>query len=208
MTETPGVFVAIPTHDGRVHCQTMAGCLQALQSPEVLVQIDQMGGSFLPILRDKLTRRFLDSPATHMLCVDSDIGWGVEHLLKLLAVGRDFVSGVYCKKQENLEIPVKTTGVTDGPLAECEYVPGGFMLVTRECVERMVGRYRDLAYNTELGTTWALWLPTLEHPTGYDGEDVAFCRRWRKMGGSIWMHSGVVVDHYGERRYSPLMKLQ
>lgn len=201
----PTVCIVIPTHDGRVHCQTMAGCLQAVIELPGRVRVEKAGGSFLPILRDRLTRTFLDSEASYMLCLDSDIGWASSDLVKLLETEKDMVSGVYTKKQKDREIPAKQLkgGAVEGPLLECEYVPGGFLLVSRAAVERMVGAYRDLEYRADVGRLWGLWYPSFDRETGYDGEDVAFVRRWRKLGGKVWLHTGVVLSHWGEQCYLP-----
>lgn len=199
----PTIFLATPLHDNRVHVQYMAGVLQALTAFAGRIRVDTQTGSFLPRSRDLLTSRFLDSPASHMLCVDSDIGWAPADAQKLLDSGKEFVSGCYAKKQPNREIPARLTGETDGSLRGCEFVPGGFLLLARECVERMVGAYRQLTYNTPHGVTWALWQSPQTPGHIGEGEDVAFCRRWREIGGQVWLHAGVVVRHYGEACYDP-----
>lgn len=138
-----------------------------------------------------------------MLCVDSDIGWTAADVQALLDVGVDVISGTYCKKQPNREIPARLIGDTDGVVKEAEYVPGGFLLVTRAAVERMVGAYRHLMYQTHRGPAWALWAEMFETGESYSGEDVSFCRRWRAVGGKIWIHTGVVLKHTGDQVFTP-----
>ena len=162
------------------------------------ITFEVQGGSFLPRNRDILTTRFLDSEATHMLCIDSDIGWTPGHAQTLLDSGKEFVSGCYPKKQPDREIPAKLTGRNEGLLWEAEHVPGGFLLLSRAVVERMVGAYRKLEYTSGPHRCWALWAPLFENGGSYDGEDVAFCRKARTIGIEIWLHQGVVLKHYGE----------
>lgn len=164
------------------------------------IACEVQSGSFLPRNRDVLTARFLDSGASHMLCVDSDVGWQPEHAQLLLDSGKDFISGCYPKKQANREIPAKLTGVREGDLWEAEYVPGGFLLLSRACVERMVGAYRNLEYQAGPMRCWALWASMFEN-NSYDGEDVSMCRRATAIGIKIWLHQGVVLDHHGEYTY-------
>lgn len=196
----PSLFVATPLHSGWLHHGYVAGALQAVSVFAGRIAFEVQNGSFLPRNRDILTTRFLDSGASHMLCVDSDIGWLPEHAQALLDSGKAFVSGCYPKKQPDRAIPGKLTGRREGLLWEAEHVPGGFLLLARSVVERMVGAYRKLEYTTgESGhRCWALWSPLFEYGGSYDGEDVAFCRRWRDIGGEIWLHQGVVLKHYGE----------
>ena len=197
----PRLLVTCPIHDGKLHYRWVAGALDAKTDFAGRIRFDVQIGSFLPRNRDLLTSGFLRSDATHMLCIDSDIGWRSDQIQKLIDADRDFVSGVYCKKNSSREIPAHLTGKHEGDLYEAEYVPAGFMLLRRAVIERMVEAYADLHYTAINADHWALWSSLFEQGASYDGEDVAFCRRWRKIGGQIWIHRGVVVDHYGDACY-------
>ncbi len=165
---------------------------------------DTMVGSILPRNRDILTAKFLDSPATHMLCIDSDIGFTPDDVEALLDTGLDFIGGCYPKKQPDREIPARLNGKIENGVLGVEYAPAGFLMLSRECVERMVGAYRKSEYATEHGRAWALWSPPVVAPgTPYVGEDIAFCNRWSEIGGSIWIHPGVVLSHHGDHCYMP-----
>jgi hypothetical protein len=68
----------------------------------------------------------------------------------------------------------------------------------------MAGAYRNLQYQVKgFGLITGLWSPTFEQGVSYAGEDVAFCRRWRQLGGEVWLHRGVVLEHYGETVFTP-----
>jgi hypothetical protein len=218
----PSFYLCTPTHDGKVHVPYHQGCLRATVAFPGRLSVAHRAGPILPRNRDLLTDGFLDSPATHMLCVDSDIGFGPEQILALIETGKPFVSGTYSKKQEVREIPADYTGRTEGstfetlfsngkrgqpierPLWEAKHVPAGFMLIERAVVQRMAGAYRNLQYHVKgIGLITGLWSPTFDEGKSYAGEDVAFCRRWLALGGEIWMHRGVVLDHHGEMAYLP-----
>src|SRR3954468_20823443 len=92
-------FRATPLHDGRVHHGYLAGAVQMSAAAPGQLIVSTYTNSFLPVSRDLLTAQFLRSPATHMLCVDSDIGWTPADVEKLLQANRDFVSGIYARKQ-------------------------------------------------------------------------------------------------------------
>lgn len=205
----PSLFIATPIHSGQVHYAYMAGCLSAARDFAGRYAVEVYKSSFLPRSRDILTAAFLRSGATHMLWVDSDIGWNAKQAQTLLDTGRDFVSGVYAKKQPDCLPPIHLLDptVTERGLLEASSVPGGFLLLSRACVERMVGAYHDHDYNTEHGKAWALWAMEFVPGKSYGSEDVAFCHRWRAIGGRIWVHPEVVVSHYGEREFLPKTKL-
>jgi len=201
MTES-SLFVATPLHDGSVHHTYMLGALSALRAFPGRIRMDAQIGSWLPASRDFLTARFLESGASHMLCVDSDIGWTGEDAQKLLDTGLDFVSGVYCKKQPDRQVPAEVLSV-DGDIAECSHVPAGFLLVSREAVETMVREYPTLGYMSQSTRLAGLWWPA----TPAEGEDVAFCRKWRALGQRIYMRLDVRLKHAGQLSYEPGEKL-
>ncbi len=198
------LFVCTPLHDGKVHHQYLIGALQSMQQFSGRIRFEAQVGSFLPRNRDVLTSRFLESKASHMLCVDSDIGWSSSDAQALMDADKDFVGGVYCKKQQSREIPAVLLGGREGDLWLADYVPAGFILVSRACIERMYGAYRNLQYSiANFGYVTALWSSLFVDGQSYDGEDVSFCRRWRKLGGEIWLHQGVTLKHYGEMAFVP-----
>src|SRR3954466_10602580 len=90
----PVFFLATPLHDGRVHHTYLAGAVQMSAAAPGQLIVSTYTNSFLPVSRDLLTGQFPRSPATHMLCIDSDIGWTPADVEKLLLANRDFVSGI------------------------------------------------------------------------------------------------------------------
>ncbi|HEY1534397.1 MAG TPA: hypothetical protein VGF76_10270 [Polyangiaceae bacterium] len=197
----PVFFLATPLLDGRVHQAYLAGALQMTSAAPGQLLVSTYAGSFLPVNRDILTARFLRSHATHMLCIDSDIGWGPGDVEKLLKANQDFMSGIYSRKQPDGAPASVLLDTREGELIECLHAAAGFLLLTRACVERMVLAYPELAYKTPVGPAWALWSPTFSGKPY--GEDTSFCARWRALGGRIWAHSQVVLKHYGETVYLP-----
>lgn len=212
-TETPSttrVFVATPVRDGRVHAAYMMGLLKYSKNRECEISL-RMGGS-LPQARDELTALFLASTSTHVLFVDSDIQWEPEQVQMLIDADVDIVSGCYTRRQDKPEIPARLTGERqgkDGELWEAEYVPAGFLLIKKAVIERMCGAYITMQYRTNGGLRTALWAETFGAGSyggisSYSGEDIAFCERWRKIGGKIWLHQAVLLPHVGEKTYMPI----
>lgn len=203
LSQSQSIFVAIPLHDGKIHGSCVAGLLQTQIAYSGRCQFETLTGSFLPKSRDILTSKFLDSQATHMLCVDSDIGFGPQHVNSLMDCDVDFVSGVYGQKTSTREVPARLNGEANGFLLGANHVPAGFILLSRQCVERMVGAYRKLEYSTPHGNCWALWSSIFQPGQEYCGEDVAFCNRWKAIGGDIWIDPEVQLKHFGDHCYLP-----
>jgi hypothetical protein len=199
---TPNLFIATPLHDARMHQAYTAGLLNAWQS--LPCQWSACNGTGLMRQREVLVGSFLKTDCTHLLWVDSDIGWGAGDAVRLLETGKDFIGGCYARKNAARDLPVVLTGNREGALYEATHVPTGFLLVSRSTIERMIEAFPELRYDDAgtKSTLTALFLQQLGEGT----EDLAFCRRWRQIGGQVWLHSGVVLPHYdGNTPYWPDM---
>jgi hypothetical protein len=206
----PTIYLGTPSHSGefpfeyvQAHCTTVR-LLGARVDPHVIQS------SWLPRSRDLIVSRFLASGRDYLLSVDSDIGWATSDIEELLAAKRELISGAYCKKDGRGKVVVTLApGETWSceRLLRCDTVPAGFFLMARAAAERMTERYRPLRYRTDEGEeTTALHWPffDLGAPWGTAwGEDSSFCRRFREIGGEIWMHPGVVLRHVGRHVFLP-----
>jgi hypothetical protein len=55
--------------------------------------------SLVPNARNVLTHQFLESNATHLMWIDSDIGFNATDIVSMLIADRDIVCGIYPKKE-------------------------------------------------------------------------------------------------------------
>ena len=97
------MLIATPTLDG-CFCGAYVGGL--MNSVRVLSQagvgVDWVYFSHAPVLstvRAQIVPRFLDSGASHLLCVDADQGWRGEDVLRLLSHNAPFVTAAYARWQ-------------------------------------------------------------------------------------------------------------
>ena len=87
------------------------------------------------------------------------------------------------------------------------YAGTGFLLIRRNAIERMVAAYPETRYAAiqthplppdPSRNQYALFDCMIEPETGiYLSEDYAFCRRWRDIGGRIWLDTEGVLTHTG-----------
>ena len=81
----------------------------------------------------------------------------------------------------------------------------GFMLIKREAIMKMIDAYPELYFNNDLNLDaefekWTYLLFDVMHEEEtkrYLSEDYAFCRRWQKIGGEVWLDPIVNLDHVG-----------
>lgn len=96
-----------------------------------------------------------------------------------------------------------------GPMVKTHYAGTGFMLISRGALERMVKAYPETAYrridaaNGETGSpAYALFDGSIDPETGtYQSEDFTFCRRWRDIGGEVWLDTSINLTHAGRAAF-------
>lgn len=184
------LYVATPLYNGQIGVMYLRGALDVQRAFPGAQFVDEVG-TYLAINRQILTERFLASSASHLLFVDSDIGWNAKNVQALLDADVDMVSGVYLQRNGERIIPAEPIGGKDPErpeLIECYMVPAGFLLLRRAMLERMTQAYAGLP----------LWSMNYTAERGYVGEDVHFSRQWRAIGGRIWLQPKAIVDHVGE----------
>lgn len=173
-----------------------------------LVLAEMAYSSDVVIARTMLFGSFLRSRHTHLLLIDDDMGWKPDDVLRMLHQKKDFIAvagprkvnppsfAVSCENDDGTPGGVDidpTTGLLTGPLN----VGMAFTLLSRACVERMAQSYADLEIVTADGrTNYGVFLPMIQNRKYY-GEDFAFCKRWRAIGGQIFIDSSVNLDHVG-----------
>lgn len=94
---------------------------------------------------------------------------------------------------------------TEGFIEVAE-APNGFMVVKRNVFLAMMQRYPELNYvpdgppNNPLAPLhWRFYDCMIDPDSGrYLSEDFAFCRRWRDMGGKVWVDLNCKLNHLGQ----------
>ncbi len=100
--------------------------------------------------------------------------------------------------------------VEDG-FAAARYAGTGLQLLKRCVLPRMVAAHPELRFRTihtlegdqpRSENLCALFDPEIDADTGaYLSEDYAFCRRWRALGGDIWLDLRSKITHVGADQF-------
>src|ERR1700733_12721152 len=100
---TPTVFIATPMYEGMAAAIYTASMVQL---PAIFLRnrVDSLyastsSESLVPNARNVLTHQFLESRATHLMWIDSDIGFNAMDIISMLIADRDIVCGIYPKKE-------------------------------------------------------------------------------------------------------------
>ncbi len=103
-----------------------------------------------------------------------------------------------------LEPPERQT--RDG-FATAQYAGTGFQLIRRSVFETLIAAHPELHFKSvhtiareapRSDNLYALFDCQIDPQTGaYLSEDYAFCRRWRSLGGTIWLDLESTLTHVG-----------
>lgn len=207
-------MIATPAFGGNVAIPYMLSFLQTcsiLAEQKIDVQpLVVASSSLLVAERNRIIQAFWDSDCTHLLCIDADLGWAAQAVPAMLATEKDFVAGVYPARSKTHEFifrPIKNEqgfiiqDETHKHLLKMEYIPAGFMLISRNAIEKMRNHHPNLYYepkdkrnNPEPGYCF---FNTEVYEGEFWGEDFVFCRKAMEAGVDIWVDPLIQFDHAG-----------
>ncbi len=233
----PMVFIATPCFGGLVsqhYMQSVISLIQFASRANFDATLALLGhDSLITRSRNTLVSQFLNTPeATHLLFVDADIKFEAGQVYEMLRFDQDFVAGIYPLKVIDWSGPAIARAATAretfqaAPLlyagtlctgSDCErrgrfataiYCGGGFMLLKRQVIERMIAAYPESRYqslhvysnysNAASTVSYALFDCMIDKDTGtYVSEDFSFCQKWRDIGGKIWLDTEGRLTHIG-----------
>ena len=186
--------------------------------------------SFYPIFFESLVSRarnaavahFLEDPEnTHLLFIDSDIIFEPDDVFKLLRADKEVVAGIYPKKYivwdrlknnpeaERVDFPMGgTLTMTEDNLIELDYLPTGFLLISRIAIEKIIAAHPELKYKNDIDgymsagdNFYDLFKVGIRNGI-YESEDWGFCSLWKGVGGKVLIHPDINVKHLGWHEYS------
>ena len=209
------LFIAIPAYDGKLNIKTAFALAQLMPkalSLGVSVFLSDMSGcSIITMARNSLVNEFLKTDATDMLFIDADVIVTPDDVLRLLAqhTGRDVTAGMYPRRAKDkrffLDIAFDEKGdfVFDGSLMKVNRVGTGFMMVSREIIEKMISAHPEWQYQNKEGDgTVAALFDFAIKDGNFVGEDYLFCDRVRELGGEIWVDVDISLPHIGTEAFT------
>jgi len=234
----PMVFIATPCFGGLVsqhYMQSVISLIQFASKANFDAALALLGhDSLITRSRNTLVSQFLNTPgATHLLFIDADISFEAAQVYEMLRFDQEFVAGIYPLKVIDWSNPALKRAATgreafqtapllyvgslcdgneserDGRFATAIYSGGGFMLLKRQVIERMIAAYPECRYssvhaysNAKTAESYALFECMIDKDTGaYVSEDFGFCQKWRDIGGKIWLDTEGKLTHIGSYNF-------
>jgi hypothetical protein len=223
------VCFAIPTITGDMRCETFKNLMEAvLMLKELNIETDLLilaNCPVLPVARNTLVAMFMADPeATDLFFLDYDVGFDPAAVVKLLHRPEEIIAGAYRVKVDDrteFSVVIKTRDgqpigkvISEEPplaIVEADFLATGFMRIKRKVFELMAEYYPELKYqenvvktvNRKIEEAYDFFGMGIDHTRGrYTTEDYMFCKRWRDIGGQLWIYPDIAFDHIGKKAYS------
>lgn len=206
----PGIhaYVATPAYDGKVdtdYAVSLAESCMMATAAGIRVTAAVMGnGAFIDLARCNFASMFLKTDCTHLFFIDADLRWEPRAFVGLLTSGRPVTAGVYRRRQEPENYPVKYTEdprggiqVEDGGWIKCDRVPTGFLCIERKVIEEMAA---DALYIRQAGQPDVpqLFYTKITEDRAFMGEDFCWCDDYTKRYKQpIWVWGDFTFTHGG-----------
>lgn len=211
-------YICTPAYNGQVDsdfAHALAETAFACGRAGVQITAGVLGNvGFIELARNIFVKKFLEDPelqgCTHLFFLDGDLKFEWRAFLGLLTSGMPVAAGVYRRRQDPEDYPFKPAENPEGgglwfvdDWLQCERVPTGFLMISREVLTEMVKDCRKVfTADHPSGIPWLFEL-TYEPIEGKDmtrliGEDYSFCDKYvAKYGQYIPVWSNLDFVHHG-----------
>jgi len=209
------LHIGIPCYGGMVSEPTMTSFLRFIllaQQAGLNWSLDTMvNESLVTRARNNLMAKMMTNPAaTHFMFIDADIRFQPESILQMIACDKEVIGGLYPKKAlpVNYVINLKPETKIQGDIFTVDTTGTGFLLFKRSVYEKMIAQFPETKYVDDVGLgkqyepmMYSIFDCKIDARGHYLSEDWLFCRRWQDMGGEIWVHSKVLLNHIGHYEF-------
>jgi hypothetical protein len=209
------LHIGIPCYGGLMSEPTVTSLLRFIllaQQAGLNWSLDTMvNESLITRGRNNLMAKMMTNPAaTHFMFIDADIRFEPDSILKMLACDKEVIAGLYPKKAlpVNYVINLKPETKIQGEIFTVDTAGTGFLLFKRQVYEKLIAAHPDTKYVDDVGLgkqfepmMYSIFDCKIDARGHYLSEDWLFCRRWQELGGEIWAHSKVLLNHIGHYEF-------
>ena len=158
-----------------------------------------------------MAKMMTNTAATHFMFIDADIRFTPESIFMMLATDKDVIGGLYPKKALPISyvINVKPGTMIQNDIFPVDTMGTGFMMFKRHVYEKLCAAHPETKYVDDVGlgkqyepTMYAIFDCEIDEKGHYLSEDWTFCRRWAKLGGEIYAHAKVLLNHSGHYEFA------
>lgn len=206
-------MIAIPAYTGVVHLGTMRSLMADLMAlvmrGDRFTLTDDVGNALIADSRGIIATKFYHSECDELIFIDSDVAWESGGLLKIIDAPVDLVAGIYPTRCDPIKYNVhyiqdrkELWADPETGLLEVDAVPTGFLKISRNCINKMIEAYPQQYYTdaTDDNKYWPLFEYYIDPEKNWKyGEDFSFCKKWRSIGGQVWVDPELSMGHIGNK---------
>ena len=210
------LHIGIPCYGGMVSEPTMTSFLRftllAAQAGLNWSLDTMVNESLVTRARNNLMAKMMtNTAATHFMFIDADIRFQPESILSMVAYDKDVIGGLYPKKALPVSyvINLKPQTKIQGDIFTVDTMGTGFLMFKRSVYEQLIKAHPECKYVDDVGLgkqyepmMYSIFDCKIDERGHYLSEDWLFCRRWQELGGEIWAHSKVLLNHVGHYEYA------
>jgi hypothetical protein len=144
---------------------------------------------------------------TDVLLIDSDESWEPTDAYRLLMHEEEIVAASYRMKNKWTDYVGTIKRVEGSPvgrmlpdgnaLLEAERVAAGFLRIKVSALRKWAAAYPELVSNEPDGRKVQFFSRGLDEAGAMMCQDMAFSKRWREIGGQLWIDPMVKIGHWG-----------
>jgi hypothetical protein len=209
------LHIGMPCYGGNVSEPTMTSLLRFIlmaQQVGLNWSLDTMvNESLVTRARNNLMAKMMtNQSATHFMFIDADIRFQPESILQMMACDKDVIGGLYPKKAlpVNYVINLKRETKVQGDIFTVDTMGTGFLMFKKNVYVQLCAAHPECKYVDDVGlgkqyepTMYSIFDVAIDERGHYLSEDWLFCRRWAALGGEIWAHGKVLLNHIGHYEF-------
>lgn len=105
----------------------------------------------------------------------------------------------------NTSVDTVQRDIVDG-FIEVDHAATGFMMIKRDVIEKMILNHPECKYKNDekphlSDLLYGIFDCMIDEQKNYLSEDFAFCKKWRDMGGQIWIDLTQPLKHNGTYKF-------
>lgn len=203
------VMIAAPSYDGTItvwHASSLSEtCKLGLTKDINVFAIYMSYDSLVQRARNDIIQLALETEVDDLVFIDCDVDWSPEDFFKLLEHDVDVIGGIYPKKGDQEEYPVKALNgnmkFKENGLVEVEGIATGFLRLTKKAIQKIwevSEEYTEPHKPKPIRMVFDIAIQNGELVS----EDIAFCRKWRDLGEKVWFDPSINLSHVGTKRWN------
>ena len=210
------LHIGIPCYGGMISEPTMTSLIRFIllaQQVGLNWSLDTMvNESLVTRARNNLMAKMMTNKhATHFFFIDADIRFEPDAPLKMMACDKEVIGGLYPKKSLpiNYNINLLPQTKVQGDIFTVDTMATGFLMFKREVYAKLIEAHPETKYVDDVGLgkqyepmMYSIFDCKIDEKGHYLSEDWLFCRRWQKLGGEIWAHGKVLLNHIGHYEFN------